>query len=294
VLGTLKKVHGGNGFCYVDGVADDVLLGSRSLHEAGINLATMQIGDNLAFEMAMGSRGYHAINIQQVVPHQWSHVGRRVVGTLKKTHGSNGFCSVEGVPDDVLVGSRSLKDCGIDLETIEVGEFLTFEMAMGPKGYHAIDIQQHAVKRHGGKRVVGMLKKVNRDNGFCSVEGVAEDVLLGSRSLNESGVNLETLLIGDFLTFEMAMGPKGYNATNIRRSKRFNGRLKTIQGSMGFCTVDGVSGDVLLGQRSLSDSGVYLESLQIGDTLSFEMARGPKGYHAINIEQGPYDPDLDR
>merc|ERR1712176_1436064 len=55
---------------------------------------------------------------------------------------------------------------------------------------------------------------------------------------------------------------------------------------MGFCSVAGVQGDVLLGQNNLTSSGVDLTTLQIGDSLTFEMVTGPKGYHATNIQVG--------
>merc|ERR1711924_554331 len=136
VVGTLKRIHGGNGFCSVEGVDGDVLLGSRSLQDGGINLEAMQIGDNLTFELARGPKGYNAINIQE------SLVGKRVVGKLKKIHGKNGFCSVEGLADDVLLGSRTLGDCGLDLATMKVGDAFSFEMVFGSKGYCATDIQR--------------------------------------------------------------------------------------------------------------------------------------------------------
>jgi cold shock CspA family protein len=193
---------------------------------------------------------------------------------------------VVGVADDVLLGSRSLNDCGVSLETMQVGDTLTFELVMGPKGYYANNIEVS----HVGKRVIGTLKKIHGGNGFCSVEGVADDVLLGKRSLSDGGVNLEEMQLGDNITFEMAAGPKGYHAMNIQKDdvgKRVTGKLKRIHGGNGFCSVEGVAGDVLLGVRSLSDSGINLETMQLGDALSFEMARGPKGYHATNIEQEP-------
>jgi len=217
VIGTVKKVHGANGFCSVPGVAIDVLLGSRSLLEAGVNLAMLQVGENLTFELSEGPKGYHAVNIQQarqqVANHGWSNgSGNRVVGTLQKSHGANGFCSVDGVADDVLLGSRSLAMAGLSLATMQVGDKLSFDLEVGPKGYHAINIQESPV----GKRVVGKLKKIHGGNGFCSVEDVAEDVLLGSRSLSECGVDLQAMQIGDSLSFEMAMGPKGYSAIHIQ------------------------------------------------------------------------------
>jgi len=283
----------GNAFCSVSGVADDVLLGSRSLAEAGVNLAALQVGDNLTFEMTQGPKGYHATNIQQAVHYMpypqgypaspqgytqgsaWgSHEGKRVIGKLKKVHGGNGFCSVDGLADDILLGSRSLQESGVNLQAMQVGDSLSFEIAMGPKGYHAINI---------GRRVVGTLKKIHGDNGFCSVDGVADDVLLGSRSLKECDINLQAMQVGESLSFEIAMGPKGYHAINI--GKRVAGTLKKIHGDKGFCSVDGVSHDVLLGSRSLSECGISLQEIQLGDNLTFELAMGPKGYHAINIQR---------
>jgi len=313
VVGMLKKTHGSNGFCSVEGVANDVLLGDRCLAEAGLNLQTLQIGENLTFEMTMTPKGYRAINIQRAANGPWSPGGKgawsqggkgawsqggkgggnRVVGTLKKTHGDNGFCSVEGVTNDVLLGGKNLAEAGLNLQMMQIGDSLTFEMAMGPKGYYAINIQES----HVGKRVIGTLKKTHGDNGFCSVEGVANDVLLGDRSLAEAGLSLQMMQLGDNLTFEMTMGPKGYRAINIQLAaadtqtqpkhvgQRSVGRLKSVKGSVAFCFVEGVSGDVLLAESSLNDSGVPLERLQVGDVLSFDMARGPKGYYATNIQK---------
>jgi len=106
------------------------------------------------------------------------------------------------------------------------------------------------------------------------------------------------------LTFEMSTGSKGYHATSIQRDshahhepsgqpvvgtqpspadQRAIGTLKTIRNDMGFCSVDGVSGDVLLGRKSLQESGVDLATMQVGDTLTFEIVVGAKGYHAIDI-----------
>mmetsp|Transcript_99213 Transcript_99213/g.196584 ORF Transcript_99213/g.196584 Transcript_99213/m.196584 type:complete len:431 (-) Transcript_99213:281-1573(-) len=294
VLGTLKKKLGSNGFCSVEGFADDVLLGDRCLAEAGLNLQTLQIGANLTFEMTMSPKGYRAINIRQAanagLP---GNEGERVVGTLKKIHLNDGFCSVEGYNNDILLGYKELMEAGIILQTMQLGDSLTFDIVAGFKGYHAVNIQ----KSHVGKRVVGMLKKTHGSNGFCSVEGVANDVLLGDRCLAEAGLNLQTLQIGENLTFEMTMTPKGYRAINIQLAaadtqtqpkhvgQRSVGRLKSVKGSVAFCFVEGVSGDVLLAESSLNDSGVPLERLQVGDVLSFDMARGPKGYYATNIQK---------
>merc|ERR1712232_704789 len=134
-----------------------------------------------------------------------------VVGTLKSIRNGMGFCVVEGVPGDVLLGQRSLEQSGIDLNAVQVGDSLAFDLATGPKGYNASNIQAVST----GRRVTGTLKKISNGMGFCVVQGIPSDVLLGQRSLSESGVDLTTMQIGDTLTFEMSSSAKGYNATNI-------------------------------------------------------------------------------
>jgi len=90
--------------------------------------------------MAAGPRGYHATDVQQAVDAQPGNVGQRVTGMLKKIHKSMGFCSVEGVDGDVLLGERSLKEAGVDLTTMQLGEVLEFDMHQDFRGYHATNI----------------------------------------------------------------------------------------------------------------------------------------------------------
>merc|ERR1719160_1635660 len=97
--------------------------------------------------------------------------------------------------------------------------------------------------------------------------------------------------VGDSLTFDLETGPKGFHASNIQAVStggRVTGTLKTIRNGMGFCVVQGISGDVLLGQRSLNESGVDLTTMQVGDTLTFELSTSSKGYHATSIQRASY------
>jgi len=171
------------GFCSVEGFAGDVLLGGRSLMDSSVDLSSMQLGDALFFDMNTGPRGYYATNIQPV--------GCRVTGTLKKIGDGMGFCSVEGVAGDVLLGGRSLMDSSVDRSTMQLGDTLLFDMITGPRGYHATNIQP------AGCRVTGTLKEVGNGMGFCSVQGIASDVLLGQRSLMDSGVDRRYLYFPD-------------------------------------------------------------------------------------------------
>jgi cold shock CspA family protein len=300
VNGTLTKIRKGMAFCSVEGISDDVLLGEKSLVDSGIDLATLKEGDSLTFAMAKGHKGYHATNIQRNVNQENWQMGRPVnhenwqmgrrSGTLKKTHGGMGFCHVEGIDGDVLLGPKAMDLSGIDVTTLVVGDALTFDVSIGPKGYHATNIQRAVNAWHGqagqGQRVSGTLKKIGDGMGFCSVEGIAGDVLLGGRSLMDSGVDLSTMQLGDALFFDMNAGPRGYHASNIQPvGCRVTGTLKKIGDGMGFCSVKGIAGDVLLGTRSLMDSGVDLGTMQLGDALTFQMAAGPRGYHATDIQQ---------
>jgi len=288
VVGTLKKLSKSNGFCSVEGVEGDVLLGERSLMDSGVNLDAMQIGDTLMFDLATGPRGYHATNIQQDC---------LVTGTLKKISNGKGFCSVDGIAGDVLLGERCLAESGLDLSTLQVGDTFDFQLATGPKGYHATSIQRavharsrHAPSRHRGQQATGCVKKIGKDMAFCSVDGIAGDVLLGERSLIDSGLDLSMLQVGENLTFDLAKGPKGFFAENIQQDSLVTGTLKKISNGKGFCSVDGIAGDVLLGERCLGDSGLDLSTLQVGDTFDFQLATGPKGYHATSIQRVVHAP----
>jgi len=285
--GTLKKVHGGRGFCHVDGIDGDVLLGEKNLEMSGIDVTTLVAGDTLTFEVSLGPKGYHATNIQRAVTAWHGQAGQRVAGTLKKIGDGMGFCSVEGIAGDVLLGGRSLMDSNVDLSTMQLGDTLFFDMNVGPRGYHASNIQPV------GSRVTGTIKKIGDGMGFCSVKGIAGDVLLGQRSLMESGVSLGSMQPGDTLTFQMAAGPRGYYATNIQQAvdtqpssnmgQRVTGMLKKIHKAMGFCSVEGVDGDVLLGERNLQEAGIDLTTMQLGEVLEFEMHQDFGRYHATNI-----------
>jgi len=90
-------------------------------------------------------------------------------------------------------------------------------MAAGPRGYHATHIQQAVDAQPGnmGQRVTGRLRKIHKAMGFCSVEGIDGHVLLGERNLNEAGVDLTTMQIGDALEFDMHQDLRGYHATDI-------------------------------------------------------------------------------
>eukprot|EP00931_Biecheleriopsis_adriatica_P070211 TRINITY_DN4399_c0_g1_i4.p2 TRINITY_DN4399_c0_g1~~TRINITY_DN4399_c0_g1_i4.p2 ORF type:complete len:105 (-),score=18.50 TRINITY_DN4399_c0_g1_i4:109-423(-) len=96
----------------------------------------MQTGDALTFELAMGTKGYHAVNIQKAIG-----AGEQVTGKLKKIHNGMGFCSVEGVVGDVLLGKRSLSESGIDGSSIRVGDVFMFELLKNARGYEAVNIQ---------------------------------------------------------------------------------------------------------------------------------------------------------
>ena len=52
--------------------------------------------------------------------------------------------------------------------------------------------------------------------GFISREGEAKDLFFHSKDL--VGVTFAELKVGDMLSFEVAQGPKGPNATNVQRA----------------------------------------------------------------------------
>ena len=59
-------------------------------------------------------------------------------------------------------------------------------------------------------------KKTERGYGFISREGEEKDLFFHSNELQ--GVRFEELQEGDRVTFDIAEGPKGQNATNVKRA----------------------------------------------------------------------------
>lgn len=58
--------------------------------------------------------------------------------------------------------------------------------------------------------------KTDRGFGFISVEGEAKDLFFHSNELQ--GVTFDELQVGDTVTFDVAEGPKGKNAKNVKRA----------------------------------------------------------------------------
>ena len=57
----------------------------------------------------------------------------------------------------------------------------------------------------------------DRGFGFISVEGEEKDLFFHANSLEE-GIEFNDLRDGDKVTFEIEDGPKGKNATNVKRA----------------------------------------------------------------------------
>lgn len=56
----------------------------------------------------------------------------------------------------------------------------------------------------------------DRGFGFIAREGETKDLFFHSKDLN--GVTFEELKVGDAVTFDVAQGEKGPNATNVTRA----------------------------------------------------------------------------
>lgn len=58
--------------------------------------------------------------------------------------------------------------------------------------------------------------KTDRGFGFIARDGEIKDLFFHSKDL--SGVTFDELQVGDAVTFEVAEGPKGPNAKNVKRA----------------------------------------------------------------------------
>ncbi len=58
-------------------------------------------------------------------------------------------------------------------------------------------------------------KKMDRGFGFIKSEGMSKDLFFHAKELD--GVMFEDLQEGDAVSFDIAEGPKGPNAINVRR-----------------------------------------------------------------------------
>jgi len=52
---------------------------------------------------------------------------------------------------------------------------------------------------------------------------------------------------------------------------------------VGFCSVEGIHGDVLLRESCLVEAGVDLTTMQLGQALEFDMHQESGRYYATNI-----------
>lgn len=104
------------------------------------HIPSASVGESFDFEVAPGNKGKSkAVNAQQ------SWVGQQVLGQVMSLRdGGWGFCTVDGLEGNVLLGKKNLQSSGIDCASLTVGEVLRFEMAMASKGYEAINIQREA------------------------------------------------------------------------------------------------------------------------------------------------------
>ncbi|OGY32348.1 MAG: cold-shock protein [Candidatus Andersenbacteria bacterium RIFCSPHIGHO2_02_FULL_45_11] len=63
-----------------------------------------------------------------------------------------------------------------------------------------------------------------------------------------------------------------------------NGIIKTITDrGFGFISIEGESKDLFFHSKELQ--GVTFEELKVGDAVSFEVADGPKGPSATNVQR---------
>ena len=65
--------------------------------------------------------------------------------------------------------------------------------------------------------MTGAIKTLKEQGfGFISREGEEKDLFFHSKDL--VGVTFAELKVGDLLSFDVAQGPKGPNATNVKRA----------------------------------------------------------------------------
>ena len=72
---------------------------------------------------------------------------------VKRVSGDVFFCGVWGMVGDVMIGKRGLRESGVRAMTIEVGEFLIFEVVVGEKGWAATKIEAVSVMGAGHGRI---------------------------------------------------------------------------------------------------------------------------------------------
>lgn len=135
-----------------------------------------------------------------------------------------------------------------------------------------------------GQKVSGKMVSVKDTWGFATTASIQGDVFLGMRD-NPHLAALPS--VGDELSFQLSLDPKSgrYKALSVAPSlkgKRVQGTvMKVRDGGWGFASSEGVEGEVMLGKRNLSASGI--EKIHEGDMLEFELNVAAKGYEAINI-----------
>lgn len=222
-----------------------------------------------------------------------------MTGTIKTFRDHWGFIQSDQYPGDIYVSARAAD------APLQAGDMVEFDIdtkpgnhngaraanvkKLGGGGGHAYApplMQAHAFAPQApGRKVSGTMVSVKDTWGFVKTASVQGDVFLGMRD----NAQLSVLpAVGDELSFELVLDPKSgrYKAVSVAPSLkgiRLQGTVTQVRdGGWGFATSEGVEGEVMLGKRNLSASGI--EMIHQGDLLEYELNVAAKGYEALNIQ----------
>lgn len=236
--GTVRQFREHWGFIVSDQVQGDIYVNMRDNPQLG---GPLQVGEAVQFELdyrnsSDRNNGARAVNVQPAGAAHVPSMAPRVMSFARPAAPRPTAAPAQTVPGGQHTGQLAAFKDGwgwLEAPTLQgqvffglkdnqhlaavpnVGDTLIFEVGLGPKGRaRAVNVQASAV----GQRVRGTVKSLRDGWGFATVEGLPGNVMLGKKNLNASMVDGSALQVGEALDFDLAMGPKGYEASNITKA----------------------------------------------------------------------------
>jgi len=213
-------------------------------------------------------------------------LAQQLTGTVRSFKEQWGFLNSDGVDGDILVHVRDNPGLGPGLQ---IGDAVYFDLASNAGKLRAVNAQRSGIDPaqvlHG--------TVVRFRDGWGLLESSSLDAPLYCGERDNPHLKEISLAPGDEVSFELGTNPADGRSKAINVSPkvcdqgecigmRVRGAVKTFNNGWGFATSHRFGGKILLGKQNLLAAG--LSTLQLGDTIEFEVALSASGkYEAVNI-----------
>jgi len=271
--GIIRSFRDGWGFVVSDDFDGDLFLHQGSNPGSSF----LQVGDNITFEIALGSGGKcHATRVQTVASELKDLVGRTCVGKVRSFHDNWGFVTSSKYPGDLFIGMRTNPQLAAPLKPGDQIEFLV------QKGANSNKYEAAQVKIIGsaltGAAVPSTAPSIN---GVSQGRSPTPSVAIGlavSRGRSRSPRGMTAAV--------QATAPSSRPATGRDPASMVGsilaGKVKSFRGGWGFVNAGAFDGDLFIGGRS---NPQLSKELQGGDQVSFRVSMGPGGKtEAVDVQ----------